>query len=77
MGNSLLPLILICDNIKDPGMLGTLLRSAVAACCRTVLITKGNCFTIICTCISAYLLYNGYADDAFISLKWQCLKRAV
>lgn len=40
-GNSLLPLTLICDNIKDPGILGTLIRSAVAAACRTVLITKG------------------------------------
>jgi len=45
-GNGLLPLTLICDNIRDPGMLGTLIRSAVAACCRTVLITKGKVISL-------------------------------
>ena len=40
--NMLLPLTLICDNIKDAGTLGTLIRSAAAACCKTVLITRGN-----------------------------------
>ncbi|XP_078080823.1 rRNA methyltransferase 3A, mitochondrial isoform X2 [Mustelus asterias] len=35
------PLFLIGDNIRDPGNLGTMLRSAVAAGCTKVLLTKG------------------------------------
>ncbi|XP_061684369.1 rRNA methyltransferase 3A, mitochondrial isoform X2 [Syngnathoides biaculeatus] len=34
-------LSLVCDNIRDPGNLGTMLRSAAAAGCRQVLLTKG------------------------------------
>jgi len=44
--NLLLPLTLICDNIQDAGTLGTLIRSAAAACCRTVLIAAGNYYVL-------------------------------
>nr|XP_057936419.1 rRNA methyltransferase 3A, mitochondrial [Doryrhamphus excisus] len=35
------PLSLICDNIRDPGNLGTMLRCAAAAGCHSILLTKG------------------------------------
>lgn len=38
-------LSLICDNIRDPGNLGTMLRCAAAAGCHNALLTKGR-FTV-------------------------------
>ncbi|UXI17046.1 1-phosphatidylinositol 4 5-bisphosphate phosphodiesterase-like [Sarcoptes scabiei] len=35
------PLILICDTLRDPGNLGTILRTSVAAGIRKVILTKG------------------------------------
>ncbi|CAH1231042.1 MRM3 [Branchiostoma lanceolatum] len=37
----MLPLTLICDNIRDPGNMGTIIRSAAAAGCQKLLVTKG------------------------------------
>lgn len=36
------PLFLICDNVRDPGSLGTILRCAAAAGCDRVLLTQGT-----------------------------------
>lgn len=36
-----LPLMLICDNVRDPGNMGTLIRTAAAAGCGKILATKG------------------------------------
>ena len=47
----LMPLTLLCDGISDPGMLGTLIRSAVAASCSKILITRGSI-------LNTYLLYT-------------------
>ncbi|XP_077973568.1 rRNA methyltransferase 3, mitochondrial-like [Styela clava] len=38
---SLLPLTLVCDNIRDAGNMGTILRGAAAAGCEQVITTKG------------------------------------
>ncbi|XP_035290148.1 rRNA methyltransferase 3B, mitochondrial [Anguilla anguilla] len=39
--NQSVPLYLICDNVRDPGNVGTILRCAAAAGCQSVLLTKG------------------------------------
>ena len=36
-----LPVTVICDNIRDPGNMGTLIRTATAAGCERFLTTKG------------------------------------
>ena len=37
-----LPMTLVCDNIRDAGNLGILLRSAAAVGCQHVFLTKGD-----------------------------------
>ena len=39
---NLLPVTLICDNIRDPGNVGTILRSAAAAGCKRIIFMKGK-----------------------------------
>ncbi|KAK7483729.1 hypothetical protein BaRGS_00025050 [Batillaria attramentaria] len=36
-----LPMTVVCDNVRDPGNMGTLIRTAAAAGCRKILATKG------------------------------------
>ncbi|XP_074641910.1 rRNA methyltransferase 3, mitochondrial-like [Tubulanus polymorphus] len=35
------PLTIVCDNIRDPGNMGTIIRSAAAAGCQRILFSKG------------------------------------
>ena len=37
-----IPLTLICDNIRDPGNMGTILTSSAAVSCSQILIAKGS-----------------------------------
>ena len=37
-----IPLTLLCDNVKDPGNMGSLLRCAAAVGCDQFITTKGN-----------------------------------
>lgn len=42
LGNvNALPLTIICDNIRDPGNLGAIIRCTAAAGCQNLLLTKG------------------------------------
>jgi len=37
-----IPLTIICDNIREPGNLGTIVRAAAAVGCEKLLLMKGN-----------------------------------
>ncbi|XP_061418118.1 rRNA methyltransferase 3, mitochondrial [Lethenteron reissneri] len=40
-GSECLPISLVCDNVRDPGNMGTIIRSAAAVGCSKVLLIKG------------------------------------
>lgn len=39
-----IPLTIICDNIREPGNLGTIVRAAAAVGCEKLLLMKGNLY---------------------------------
>ncbi|CAL1279815.1 unnamed protein product [Larinioides sclopetarius] len=41
LSEPVIPVTLICDNIRDPGNLGSIIRNAAAAGCQNILLTKG------------------------------------
>lgn len=49
-----LPMTLICDNVRDPGNMGTLIRTAAAAGCQRILATKGVFLILFCV----YFMHN-------------------
>ena len=40
-----LPVTVVCDNIRDPGNMGTIIRSAAAVGCERVIAPKGSVLT--------------------------------
>ncbi|GBM49964.1 hypothetical protein AVEN_20666-1, partial [Araneus ventricosus] len=40
LSEPVIPVTLICDNIRDPGNLGSIIRNAAAAGCQNILLTK-------------------------------------
>ncbi|GFR15159.1 rRNA methyltransferase 3, mitochondrial [Trichonephila clavata] len=41
LSEPVIPVTIICDNIRDPGNLGAIIRNAAAAGCENILLTKG------------------------------------
>lgn len=42
-----IPVTILCDNIRDPGNLGSIIRNAAAAGCENVFLMKGNHYGLI------------------------------
>lgn len=47
-----LPITLVCDNVREPGNLGAILRVAAAAPVRKVMLTEGKTWFIIATIVT-------------------------
>ena len=47
--SDLLPVRVLCDNIRDAGEMGAIIRSAAAANCQQVLISTGWGISVSCT----------------------------
>lgn len=68
------PLILFCDNVTDPGNLGTIIRTADAAGANGVILSKGcvelyNPKTIRSTMASVFNIPVIYAEDSVVMLR--------
>ncbi|MFT7818355.1 rRNA methyltransferase 3, mitochondrial [Arapaima gigas] len=73
LGHSV-PLSIICDNVRDPGNLGTILRCAAAAGCHDVLLTKG-CVDVWEPKVLRAAMGAHFRLPIFPSLQWEDVPR--
>lgn len=51
------PVTIVCDNVREPGNLGTILRIAASIPVSKVIVAKGNVYTLHHTFHDALFLY--------------------